>query len=82
MLYAPIWLFNLGLHNYKVKIQNKQIKTFHVVLLMRPSVGGAGSVWRGGTYSLGNLPVCSIIMCFRKLPVKPVKHVNPYTGKG
>ena len=40
MLYAPIRLFNLGLHNYKVEIQNKQIKTFQVVLLTRPSVGG------------------------------------------
>ena len=27
MLYAPIRLFNLGLHNYKVEKQNKQIKT-------------------------------------------------------
>ena len=26
MLYAPIRLFNLGLHNYKIEKQNKQIK--------------------------------------------------------
>ena len=77
-LYAPIRLFNLGLHNYKVEIQNKQIKTFQVVLLTRPSVCGAGSVCvgggggrgrlggGGGTYSLDNLPVCSIKICFRK----------------
>ena len=63
--------FSLGLHNYKVEIQNKQIKTFQVVLLTRPSVGGAGSVCAcvgvgGGTYSLDNLPVCSIMICFRK----------------
>ena len=44
MLYAPNGLFNLGLHNYKIEKQNKQIKTFQVVLLTRPSVGGAGSV--------------------------------------
>ena len=70
MLYAPILLFNLGLHNYKVKKQNKQIKTFQVVLLTRPYVGGAGNVcgWGagGGTYSLDNLPVCSMIICFIK----------------
>ena len=62
MLYAPIRSFNLGLHNYN-EIQNKQIKTFQVVLLTRPSVGGAGGVCvgggGGGTYSLDNLPVCS-----------------------
>ena len=54
----------------KIEKQNKQIKTFQVVLLMRPSVGGAGSVCvcggGGGTYSLGNLPVCSMIICFIK----------------
>ena len=44
MLCAPIRLFNLGLHNYKIEIQNKQIKTFQVVLLTRPSVGGAENV--------------------------------------
>ena len=44
MLYAPIRLFNLGLHNYKIEKQNKQIKTFQVVLLKRLSVGGAGCV--------------------------------------
>ena len=49
MLYAPIRLFNLGLHNYKIEKQNKQIKTCQVVLLTRPSVGGAVSVcWGGG----------------------------------
>ena len=72
MLYAPIRVFNLGLHNYKVEKQNKQIKTFQVVLLMRSSVGGAGlggygeRVWGGGggICSLDNLPVCSMIICF------------------
>ena len=49
MLYAPIRLFNLGLHNYKIEKQNKQIKTLQVVLLTRLSVGGAGvCVWGGG----------------------------------
>ena len=44
MLYAPIRLFNLGLHNYKIEKQNKQIKTFQVELLTRPGmcVGGGG----------------------------------------
>ena len=82
MLYAPIRLFNLGLHNYKIEKQNKQIKTFQVVLLTRLSVGGAGCVcvWGGGggawgsAYSLDNLPVCSMMICFIKWPVKPVKH--------
>ena len=51
MLYAPIRLFSLGLHNYKIEKQNKQIKTFKVVLLTRPGVcvcvcGGGG--WEGG----------------------------------
>ena len=55
MLYAQIRLFNLGLHNYKVEKQNKQIKTFQVVLLTRPSVGGAGSVCRGG--GRGGVPI-------------------------
>ena len=44
MLYATIRLFNLGLHNYKIEKQNKQIKTFQVVLLTRLSVGMAGCV--------------------------------------
>ena len=48
MLYAPIRLFNLGLHNYKIEKQNKQFKTFQVVLLTRLSVGGAGVVCVGG----------------------------------
>ena len=48
MLYAPIRLFNLGLHKYKIEKQNKQIKTFKVVLLTRLSVGGAGCVCGGG----------------------------------
>ena len=72
----PSSIFNLS-RNYKVEIQNKQIKTFQVVLLTRPSVGGAGSVCvsgGGGTYSLDNLPVFSIIICFIKLSVKPVKY--------
>ena len=68
MLYAPIRLFSLGLHNYKVEKQNKQIKTFQVVLLTRHSVGGKGSVrvffWGGGGGD--NLPVCSMIICFIK----------------
>ena len=52
-MHQPIRLFNLRLHNYKIEKQNKQIKTFQVVPLARPSVGGAGSacvcVW-GGDY--------------------------------
>ena len=109
MLYAPIRLFNLGLHNYMIEKQNKQIKTFQVVLLTRPGVcvcwggGGRGGgnykieeqnkqiktfqvvlltrpgvcVWGGGggvTCSLDNLPVCTMIICFIKWSVKPVKH--------
>ena len=50
MLYAPIQLFNLGLHNYKAEKQNKQIKTFQVVLLTRPSMGWAGLCVCGGGY--------------------------------
>ena len=50
MLYAPIRLFN-----YKIEKQNKQIKTFQAVLLMRLSVGGAGvCVWVGGG---GGVPI-------------------------
>ena len=41
---------SLGLHNYKVEKQNKQIKTFQVVLFTRPSVGGAGSVCGGSLF--------------------------------
>ena len=53
MLHAPIRLFNLRLHNYKIEKQNKQIKTFQVVLLTRRGVcvwgmgrggGGAGQL--------------------------------------
>ena len=47
-LYAPIRVFSLGLHNYKVEKQNTQIKTFQVVLLTRPSMGGAGRESGGG----------------------------------
>ena len=60
MLYAPIRLFNLELHNYKVEKQNKQIKTFQVVLLTRPSVGGAGSACLcvcGGGGGGGRVPI-------------------------
>ena len=47
------------LHNCKIEKQNKQIKTFQVVLLTRPRM--CVCVWRGGgTYSLDNLPVCSM----------------------
>ena len=76
MLYAPIRPFNMGLHNYKIEKQNKQIKTFQVVLLTRLSVVGAGCVcvWGGSAYFLDNLPVCSMMICFIKWPVNPVKH--------
>ena len=54
-----------GVGNYKIEKQNKQIKTFQVVLSTRPGVcvrGGGGQ----GTYSLDNLPVCSMMICFIK----------------
>ena len=57
------------MYMYKVEKQNKQIKAFQVVLLTRPSVGGSGSVCVGGgedIYSLDNLLVFSMIICFIK----------------
>ena len=57
MLYAPIRLFSLGLHNYKIEKQNKQIKTYQ---------GGGG-----GIYSFDKLPVCS--MMFYKMICKTCK---------
>ena len=56
MLYAPIRLFSLGLHNYKIEKQNKQIKTFKVVLITRPGVCGGGG-WEGGG---GGVCVCGV----------------------
>ena len=71
MLYAPIRLFNLGLHNYKIEKQNNQIKTFQVVLLtLNETRSVRVCVWEGGTYSLHNLPVCSMIICSIKWSVE------------
>ena len=58
----------------KIEKQNKQIKTFQVVLLTRPGVclWGWGRGGRG-TYSLDNLPVCSMIICFIKMICKACK---------
>ena len=55
MLYAPIRLFSLGLHNYKIEKHNKQIMTCQVVLLTETRsvcvcVGGGG----------GRVPIPSI----------------------
>ena len=62
--------FSIWGYTTVTKYKNKQIRTFQVVLLTRPSVGGAGSVCvgggGGGTFSLDNLPMCSIITRFIK----------------